>query len=52
MATEAHLDKQTKGLSIFEKYLTVWVVFEAGKSIKPVGLMLPDTLKSKKEQPL
>jgi len=25
MATETHLDKQTKGLSIFEKYLTVWV---------------------------
>jgi ACR3 family arsenite transporter len=26
MATEACIDKQTKGLSIFEKYLTVWVV--------------------------
>jgi len=26
MATEACIDKQAKGLSIFEKYLTVWVV--------------------------
>jgi len=52
MATEACIDKKAKGLSVFEKYLTGWLVREAGKSIKPVGLMLPDTLKSKKEQPL
>ncbi len=35
MATEACIDKQAKGLSVFERYLTVWVLLCIG-----VGIML------------